>query len=504
MAKKDLQQLQTIKERMIVAGIPEDEVNTLIDPLKAELQRRVCGLVWKHTTTSIPDMEGKIPTLIPVTDKNIVNDINGDNHILIEGENLLALMAMQYTHIDENGKGMIDVIYIDPPYNTGSVSFAYNDKFEKSEWLSMMDIRLKLARNLLKDDGVIFVQLDEGYQAELKLLMNEVFGQDKHAVTLHIEMSATQGMKVKAAQSGTIVKNAEYVMVYTKDGHKDIAKTLLYDYRPEYDKHYNKMLLDNDVIVDLKEEFNRQHPENRINNLSEYKTNEVFQSFVSENTCSIFRYGKTTGFVVSDYEPDRLYRVEHNNRSYTIVVKNNKVSQLLFLSESFGPCDDSQGSYGLRKIRGDLWKDFYKDMGNVSKEGSVVFKNGKKPIRLIKQLLKMVTRKTEAYTILDFFAGSGTTGHAVLELNKEDGGHRQFILCTNNELGKEALKTAKKNGYPVGSVEYEDLGVCHAVTYPRMQNIFPDYSGNNLYYYRIEQDVAESATEGETGELKPS
>ena len=498
MAKKDLQQLQLIKERMIASGIPEKEVDDLITPLKDELQRRVCGLVWEHTTTSIPDMEGKIPALVPVAGKNIVNDLSGDNHILIEGENLLALMAMQYTHIDENGKGMIDIIYIDPPYNTGSVSFAYNDKFEKSEWLSMMDIRLKLARNLLKDDGVIFVQLDEGYQAELKLLMNEVFGQDKHAVTLHVEMSATQGMKVKAAQSGTVVKNVEYVMVYTKDGHKDIAKTLLYDYRPEYDKHYNKMLLNGDVVVDLKDEFNKRYPNDKISNLSEYRTNVVFQNFVSENTESIFRYDKTTGFIVADYEPGKIYRVDRNNRSYTIVVKNDKVAQLLFLSESFGQCDDALASYGLRKIRGDLWKDFYKDMGNVSKEGSVVFENGKKPIRLIKQLLKMVTRTTDACTILDFFAGSGTTGHAVLDLNKEDGGHRQFILCTNNELGKDALKTAKKNGYAAGSEEYEDLGVCHAVTYPRMQNIFPDYPGNNLYYYRIDQSINESAIDDVT------
>ena len=167
MAKKDVQHLQIIRERMIAAGIPEAETATLIAPLMDELQRRVCGLVWEHTTTSIPNMDGRIPALVSVEEKNIVNDVSGDNHVLIEGENLLALMAMQYTHVDENGKGMVDVIYIDPPYNTGSVSFAYNDKFEKSEWLSMMDIRLKLAQNLLKDDGVIFVQIDDCYQAEL-------------------------------------------------------------------------------------------------------------------------------------------------------------------------------------------------------------------------------------------------------------------------------------------------------------------------------------------------
>ena len=124
-----------------------------------------------------------------------------------------------------------------------------------------------------------------------------------------------------------------------------------------------------------------------------------------------------------------------------------------------------------------------------------VFDNPK-PVALIKMLISMCSTKNAI--VLDFFAGSGTTGQAVLDLNKEDGGHRQFILCTNNELGKDALKTAKKNGYIAGSEKYEDLGICHAVTYPRMQNIFPDYPGNNLYYYRIDQSITESAIDDVT------
>ena len=111
---------------------------------------------------------------------------------------------------------------------------------------------------------------------------------------------------------------------------------------------------------------------------------------------------------------------------------------------------------------------------------------------LIKTLLTQANIGKDA-VIFDFFAGSGTTGHAVLELNKEDGCHRQFILCTNNELGKEEKKQAKKNGFEEGSEEYESLGVCHAVTYPRMQNIFPNYPGNNMYYYRVEDTIDESA-----------
>lgn len=213
MANKNIQQLQVIRERMMTAGIPEDEVDALVNPLKDELQRRVCGLVWEHKDTSIPNMEGKIPTLTPVTEKNIVNDISGNNHVLIEGENLLALMAMQYTHIDENGKGMIDVIYIDPPYNTGSVSFAYNDKFEKSEWLSMMDIRLKLARNLLRDDGVIFISIDDSYQAELKLLCDDVFGERSFLNVFHW----VSNLKGRQLDGHGAAGTTEYILCYAKE-----------------------------------------------------------------------------------------------------------------------------------------------------------------------------------------------------------------------------------------------------------------------------------------------
>lgn len=133
--------------------------------------------------------------------------------------------------------------------------------------------------------------------------------------------------------------------------------------------------------------------------------------------------------------------------------------QLLRLSDSYGQCNDFKNSYGLRKIRGDWWKDFYLDMGNVSKEGNVVFSNGKKPLRLIEQLIYMVTEGNEI--VLDFFAGSGTTAHAICKLNKNDGKNRKFILCTNNENN-----------------------ICENITYQRLKNIHLEYDKLNLKYYK--------------------
>ena len=507
MAKKDLQQLQLIRERMIASGIPEKEVDDLITPLKDELQRRVCGLVWEHTTTSIPDLEGKIPALVPVAGKNIVNDINGDNHILIEGENLLALMAMQYTHIDENGKGMIDVIYIDPPYNTGSVSFAYNDKFEKSEWLSMMDIRLKLARNLLKDDGVIFISIDDSYLYELKLLCDDILGNDNYLSTICLEISKTQGMKVKAAQEGRIVKNHEYVLIYTKTDAGFLNRVPLYDGTTGYDSHYSYYIDENRNIIPLAQWLEKTQVAQilgsyglkvSINNLD--KMIDILQplkQFILDHAGVIYRE-MACNIDIPQSIKDQLENTKAMEWNGYLLHKTatGTVRQYGALSESIHISHDYIPVKTRTTIRGALWKGFYSDMMNVGKEGSVDFKNGKKPLRLIKQLLTWANRPSAV--ILDFFAGSGTTGHAVLDLNKEDGGHRQFILCTNNELGKDALKMAKKNGYAAGSEEYEDLGVCHAVTYPRMQNIFPDYPGNNLYYYRIDQSITESTIDDVT------
>lgn len=476
MAKKDLQQLQTIKERMIVAGIPEDEVNALVDPLKNELQRRVCGLVWEHTTTSIPDMEGKIPALTPVTGKSIVNNIKGDNHVLIEGENLLALMAMQYTHIDENGKGMIDVIYIDPPYNTGSVSFAYNDKFEKSEWLSMMDIRLKLARNLLKDDGVIFISIDETYQAELKMLCYEVFRQPNVEEMVWKEESLVNGTrsgKMKASPRFRI--DHEYIVVCYKNKTASTFRKVM---------AYSKVT----------QEYGNADNDPRGNWISCDTCQSAEKS--KPNGKNYYSYTTPGGAVYSRqwyFTRDELDALVADNRIYFGKTGNNVPRLKKFLSEKRpitqgSILDDVGSSADGRRTLAQIF-------GVGEKEAESLFPYPK-PVTLISRLLDLANKPNAI--VLDFFAGTGTTGHAVLDLNKEDGGHRQFILCTNNELGKDALKTAKKNGYVAGSEEYEALGVCHAVTYPRMQNIFPDYPGNNLYYYRIDQNIAESAIDDVT------
>ena len=374
-------------------------------------------------------------------------------NLYIEGDNLEVLKQLQKTYY-----GKIKMIYIDPPYNTGN-DFVYHDDFKNSldnykeqtnqnvssnpesngrfhtDWLNMMYPRIMLAKNVLKSNGVMFISINEVEYSNLKKICDEIFGENSFVATLHVELSATQGMKVKAAQQGNIVKNAEYILIYSKDGHKNIAKQLLYDYRPEYDIHYSKYLTKDNDVVDLKDIYNELNPKNTIKSLYEYSTNEVFKKFVSDNAKSIVRYDKTTGFIVADFKKGIVTKVKRAGKEYTLISNGDKVRQLLFLSDSFGPCDDFKKSFGLRKIRGDWWKEFYKDMGNVSKEGNVVFANGKKPVRLILQIIKMCTDKEDI--IMDFYSGSATTAHAAMKLNAEDGGNRKFIMIQLPELCNE-------------------------------------------------------------------
>lgn len=207
-------------------------------------------------------------------------------------------------------------------------------------------------------------------------------------------------------------------------------------------------------LCNLKDEFIKLYPTEKIGNISNaYGENPRFKEFVDSNIHNIYADDKISGYNEKDFLEGHVYRVNGDGRSYYIYNNGTKMRQLLPLSASYGKCDDFDESFGLRKIRGDWWKDFYRDMGNVSKEGDVVFANGKKPMRLIRQLCKMCTTKEDF--ILDFFSGSATTAHAVMQQNIEDNGHRKFIMVQiasdveiesefDNicEIGKERIRRA--------------------------------------------------------------
>lgn len=395
-------------------------------------------------------------------------DIDSEN-IYIEGDNLDALKIIRETYLNR-----VKMIYIDPPYNTGN-DFIYNDKFSMetdsfnvvsgqlneygermvqnmesngrfhTDWLNMMYPRLILARDFLKDDGIIFLSIDDNEYSNLKKICDEIFGSMSYVATIHCQLSTTQGMKVKAAQQGNIVKNAEYILCYSKNGHKNIAKSLLYDLRENYDSHYTLYLKPDGSIGNIKELYDYRYPKDLNNKKAltideAYKRSAEFAEIVRSHLAEIVRSDKVTGVdIMAGLEYGKYKTVIKNNKEYILTINSNgKVQQLLRLKDSWGITDGYNSIEGLRKIRGDWWDGFYIDMGNISKEGDITFKNGKKPVRLIHQLIKMTTSENDI--IMDFFSGSGTTAHATLLTNLYQGKRRYIMIQIPEKIDYEGYE----------------------------------------------------------------
>lgn len=427
-------------------------------------------------------------TLRPCKEESV--DWDATQNIFIEGDNLEVLKLLQKSYHKK-----VKMIYIDPPYNTGK-DFVYKDNFKDNiknykeitgqvdgegrnlsnnpetsgryhtDWLNMMYPRLKLARNLLKDDGVIFISIDDNEVTNLRKICDEIYGEESFVTTIHLQMSSVQGQKVKVAKEGNIVKNAEYLLVYSKSGKKAIAKNVLYEASP-YDTHYSlyiekanvgyterplsSVLIENITAKELLESvglFNGKKITN--NNIAKaYDTNLDFRNLIHEMAGEIVSDDKTSSLNLPDnlkLEPGKVIEYVSQDRTYLLTKNSNdNVRQRMRLSEKINQANDFRETYGCTTIRGDWWPEFYKDMGNVSKEGNIVFANGKKPIRLIQQIAYMVGINDDDI-VLDFFAGSATTAHSLFLLNKKYNSKSRFVLIQLPEI-LEKNKTEHKQGY---------------------------------------------------------
>lgn len=283
-----------------------------------------------------------------------------------------------------------------------------------------MKNRLEIAKRLLRDDGVIFVQCDDNEQAYLKVLMDEIFERENFVSCLHVELSTTQGMKVAAAQRGQIVKNGEHILVYAKNSNNNFLVDLLYVSKA-WDDHYSVYLdldtLERRTLLDFLKEKYPNISKKQIDNL--YEIDIDFRNFIHKNSHCIFRDAMCDlNFNFSEYEVEQLNDgkiIKH--REYLLFKTTTGVTrQLLSLEKAIGETDDFSAKFSLRKIRGDWWEGYYKDMMNINKEGDLLFKNGKKPERLIKDILKISTNENDI--VLDFFLGSGTTAAVAHKMNR--------------------------------------------------------------------------------------
>ncbi|MCQ2732828.1 site-specific DNA-methyltransferase [Helicobacter pylori] len=358
-----------------------------------------------------------------------------NTNYLIKGNNLIALHSLKKKFAKQ-----VKCIYIDPPYNTGNDSFNYNDNFNHSSWLVFMKNRLEAAREFLSDDVVIFVQCDDNEQAYLKVLMDEIFLRENFVASLHVELSATQGMKVASAKKGNIVKNAEYILIYSKNMENFSFIRSLYAAK-EWDEHYS-------IYIDPKTKkretllnFLKSKYENITKDkiIALYNNDKDFRDFIHKNANNIYRDAMIeVNFNFTKEQENNLNNGEIVEYNQYLIFKNsnNIIRQFLKLSDAIGETDDFDAKIGLRKIRGDWWGGFYKDMMNINKEANLVWKAGKKPERLIRDILEIATQENDL--VLDFFAGSGTTCAVAHKMKRRYIGIEQMDYIET--ITKERLK----------------------------------------------------------------
>lgn len=424
--KRDILLDKIDKIKHFIAQSPQDENTSAllkyIADIVKDIKGKKYGLVFEEHRESINEtLENNLPVL--VEDESLFIDNGGQMNFLIEGDNLASLKLLEKTH-----KGKIDIIYIDPPYNTGNKDFIYNDAFvdtndtfRHSKWFSFIQNRLNIAKNLLTHNGAIFISVDNNEVFALKSLCDEIFGSENFidAIVWNKKSSA------KGVPPRTMLVNVhEYILVYQRGGYKFTGE------KRDISEFKNP---DNDP----------RGPWRESNIKSTIKPIEDAFTIVDPNTGR--EYTNTWAF-----SKESLERMIAEGR---ILWKDSLPKQKEFIYEMTNENKAIKSSWGVFDPQSTTV--YLKNLLPTIK-----FDNPK-PISLMLYFLEVSSRKN--FTILDFFAGSGTTGHAVMKLNAEDGGERKFILCTNNENN-----------------------ICRDVTYERIKRVIDkeDYKAS-LKYFKV-------------------
>jgi len=478
----------------------DDEMLIALGEIESELNAKKYGLVWEQHEEAVDVMmQDNIPVFTEVAEKEIVAAPGEGFNFILEGDNLHSLRLLEKTH-----KGRIDLIYIDPPYNTGNKDFVYDDAFvdktdlfSHSKWLSFMDKRLRVARRLLSDRGVIFISIDDNEQAPLKMLCDEIFG-----VSCFVADISWQRTYSARNDSKGIVTEVEHLLVYS---YSDTWSPKKLPRTAEMDSKYKNP--DNDIMP--------------------WTSSDAFAADAATHQGMVYAIQHPfTGKLIYPYQnahwryqQDEMLRImqgwcdyelrdlnDASQRASICGVSESDVRagvKAIMLSESleisaakakavyergqwprFYFTKDGKGGIRrktyLENVGGKLPTNFwpYIEVGHTDeakKELIAVF-GGKapfdtpKPTRLIDRILEIASHDDSL--VLDFFAGSGTTAHGILKYNGTHAdSNRRFILCTNNEGG-----------------------ICENVTYPRVKTVITgkrsdgsDYADGidaNVKYYR--------------------
>lgn len=502
------QNIQRIKE-LFPEAVEEGKIN--FDMLRAMLGDEVDDskekyqFTWNGKAKSIKLAQTpSSATLRPCKGKS--KNWNTTENIYIEGDNLEVLKQLQKTYYSK-----IKMIYIDPPYNTGN-DFVYHDDFRNrienykeqtnqisssnpessgrfhTDWLNMMYSRLLLAKNLLTNDGVIFISIDDNEMVNLKKICDEVFGEANFVNIISAKTKNIAGAS-GGGEDKRLKKNIEYILIYTKN----------YLEFSSFDKVYNKTeigeLLDNyrdngiswkytSVLVDPGEKiFYKTTKDGDGNDISIYKRENPKFSSVSqlmrENSLSerevYYKYFNkiyTTAMpqssirtrvldVVDELNKDSLYSIEYipktgknKGKLYEQFYKGEKLRLFAWFKDV--AVKDNENVFKL-DAQGTLWDNI--NLNNLTKEGDIQFENGKKPLDLMLKIVGMVRENN--FTVLDFFSGSASTAHAVMKTNNVDGGSRKFIMVQLPELcdkKSESYRAGYKNICEIGEERIRRAG----------------------------------------------
>lgn len=455
----------------------KEELIKIIQQQENELKQKKYGLVWdseREPEQVVLDCENSLPILEHITSKTI-HTCNDEDNILIEGDNYHALSVLNYTHKDK-----IDVIYIDPPYNTGSKDFIYNDNYVNNEdtyrhskWLNFMNKRLNLAKGLLKKDGVIFASIDDNEYPRLILLFEKIFGEN-NLKTIVVKMSETSGLKMGSVlKNGSIPKLKEYLVIAKMNGIRDLYLDRIP--KENWDNEYN-IFLDNFTKEDKLNIDLISQQDNISEQDIQIVDNIAEKIILSSVSIKLKELNITSEKDKNSWLFENAYRITRTTASNSVhkLAMEKKVynsNELFFVKSATGLLYFVKSTFSkeskkprvqmifaednLTQHPGDFWADI-KTTG-LDNEGGVDFKNGKKPIKLIERILKSI--KKEKITVLDFFAGSGTTGEVVLKLKEKQ--NINFILCTSND---------------------DEEHICDTATYPRLQYAINKYGGNLQYF----------------------
>ena len=350
------------------------------------------------------------------------------DNLIIKGNNLLALHTLK-----KEFAGKIKLIYIDPPYNTGNDGFKYNDSFNHSTWLTFMKNRLEVARQLLREDGVIFVQCDDNEQAYLKVLMDDVFGKENFINNITVKVKSSAGFKT--INLG-VMEVSEYITLYSKNkGKTTINKQYI---ETSYDKNYNL------IVINPNENFKNW----KIEKLNDIIETEFNIKKYPKKLQKVIREGLSSDYAINN--PDKVFRytaINDDAGNETIIAKNHSLN-----NDEIYKVETSKGERFVHKgqqitffstkmhyidgktVPGEQISNIWTHLRweGIANEGGVKLKKGKKPEKLLKTILELTSNENDI--ILDYHLGSGTTAAVAHKMKRQYIGIEQLDYAENDSV----------------------------------------------------------------------